>query len=59
MRLKPHWLYQMAAALEAAGHPALRFTMHEDMNHDAWKRVYEDEDLYLWFMRYTSDNRPQ
>ena len=55
--IKPHWLYQMAEALESAGHSALRFTVHEDMDHDAWKRVYEGEDLYNWFMRYTSDKR--
>ena len=56
--VKPHWLYRTARALEAAGHPALRFTMHEDMDHDAWKRVYEGEDLYHWFLRYRSDRRP-
>jgi predicted peptidase len=56
--VKPHWLYQMAEALESAGHPALRFTVHEDMDHDAWKRVYEGEDLYNWFLRYTSNKRP-
>ncbi len=55
--VKPHWLYDMARALEEAGHPALRFTVHEDMDHDAWKRVYEGEDLFNWFMRYSSDVR--
>jgi len=57
--VKPHWLYRMARALEEAGHPSLRFTVHEDMNHDAWKRVYEGEDLYNWFMRFTVAERPQ
>ena len=56
--VKPHWLFDMARALEEAGHPALRFTVHEDMDHDAWKRVYEGEDLFNWFMRYTSNERP-
>jgi predicted peptidase len=56
--IKPHWLYQMARALEEAGHPSLRFSVHEDMDHDAWKRVYEGEDLYNWFMRFTADARP-
>ena len=56
--VKPHWLYEMARALEAAEHPALRFTVHEDMDHDAWKRVYEGEDLFNWFLRYSSDVRP-
>lgn len=57
--VKPHWLYTMARALEEAGHPALRFTMHEDMDHDAWKRVYAGQDLYDWFLRYRSDVRPE
>jgi predicted peptidase len=56
--VKPHWLYTMARALEDAGHPALRFTMHEDMDHDAWKRVYAGQDLYDWFLRYRNDERP-
>ncbi|MEX2125725.1 MAG: alpha/beta hydrolase-fold protein [Woeseia sp.] len=56
--VKPHWLYTMARALEEAEHPALRFTMHEDMDHDAWKRVYAGHDLYDWFLRYRSDERP-
>jgi len=56
--VKPHWLYEMARALENAGHPALRFTMHEDMDHDAWKRVYEGADIYDWFLRYSADARP-
>jgi predicted peptidase len=57
--IKPHWLYQMAEAMETAGHPALRFTVHEDMDHDAWKRTYAGEDLYNWFLRYRSDQRPE
>ena len=57
--VKPHWLYEMADALQQAGHPALRFTMHENMDHDAWKRVYEGEDLYNWFLRYTNSQRPR
>ncbi len=56
--IKPHWLYQMANALQEENHPALRFTIHEDMDHDAWKRVYEGEDLYNWFLRYRNDKRP-
>jgi predicted peptidase len=48
--VKPHWLYQMARALEEAGHPELRFTVHEDMTHDAWRRVYEGSDLYDWLL---------
>ncbi len=57
--VKPHWLYRTARELEEAGHPALRFTLHEDMDHDAWKRVYAGEDLYRWFLRFRSDRRPE
>ena len=56
--VKPHWLYAMARALEDAGHLTLRFTMHEDMDHDAWKRVYASRDLYDWLLHYRSDRRP-
>ncbi len=45
-------LYPMAQALEAAGHNSVRFTVHEDMGHDAWKRVYAGEDLYDWFLSH-------
>lgn len=54
----PYWLYDTARMLEQAGSPNLRFTMHEDMDHDAWKRVYEGEDLFSWFLRFNSGERP-
>jgi predicted peptidase len=44
------WLYEMANALETAGHTSVRFTVHEDATHDAWKRVYAGQDLYSWFL---------
>ena len=40
-----------ARALEAAGHPEVRMTVYEDLNHDVWTRVYEGDDLYNWFLR--------
>jgi predicted peptidase len=46
------WLYEMARALEAAGHSAVRLTVHEDTGHDAWKRVYAGRDLYDWFLSH-------
>ncbi len=46
------WLYEMVQALEDAGHGTVRFTVHEDMTHDAWKRVYEGQDLYDWFLSH-------
>ncbi len=47
------WLYEMANALEAAGHESVRFTVHEDRGHNAWGRVYAGQDLYDWFLSYT------
>jgi hypothetical protein len=28
----------------------LRYTIHEDMGHDVWKRVYAGDDLYNWLL---------
>lgn len=42
---------EMAVALEAAGHPEVRLTVHEDLGHNVWTRVYEGQDLYSWFLR--------
>lgn len=55
--IKPHWLYEMARALEEAGHPNVRLTVHEDMAHDAWRRVYAGRDLYDWFLSQRRSNR--
>lgn len=38
--------------LEALGHKSLRFTVHEDMGHDAWTRVYASDDLYKWMLEH-------
>ena len=44
------WLHELVQALEEAGHTAVRFTVHKDLGHDAWKRVYAGQDLYDWFL---------
>jgi predicted esterase len=36
--------------LEKLGHPDARFTIHEDMGHDVWKRVYGGQDIYDWLL---------
>jgi predicted peptidase len=28
----------------------VRYTIHEDLGHDTWKRVYAGEDIYEWFL---------
>ncbi len=37
--------------LEQLGHTNLRYTIHEDLGHDAWRRVYRGEDLYDWLLQ--------
>ena len=41
--------------LEELGHKDVRFTIEEDMNHDAWRRVYGGNDLYDWFLTKKKD----
>lgn len=36
--------------LEALGHEDVRFTIHEDVGHDTWRRVYGGQDLYDWLL---------
>ncbi|MFN8465919.1 MAG: prolyl oligopeptidase family serine peptidase [Caldilineaceae bacterium] len=48
--VKPEWAYDLANALERAGHPSVRFTVHEDLGHDCWTRVYAGQDLYSWLL---------
>ena len=48
--VKPEWAYDLANELERAGHPAVRFTVHEDLGHDCWTRVYGGQDLYSWLL---------
>jgi predicted peptidase len=49
---KPQWAYDIANALERAGHQSVRFTVHEDCGHDCWTRVYGGQDLYEWFLHH-------
>jgi predicted peptidase len=37
--------------LESLGHDNVRFTVHEDMSHDAWTRVYASTDIYEWMLQ--------
>ncbi len=48
----PKWSYEMANALEAAGHRSVRLTVHEDLPHNCWERVYSGEDLYHWLLEF-------
>jgi predicted peptidase len=48
----PEWTMQSAVDLEKAGHPAVRFTVHEDLGHNVWTRVYEGWDIYYWLLSH-------
>ena len=45
--------YPALNKLEALGHPEVRFTVHEDLGHLTWIRVYEGQDLYGWLLGKT------
>ncbi|AFV00456.1 alpha/beta hydrolase-fold protein [Simiduia agarivorans] len=36
----------------------IRFTIHADMAHDVWRRVYAGEDIYHWFLQHSTDTHP-
>lgn len=46
------YFYPGMNRLEELGLKELRFTVHEDMGHDAWTRIYGGGDLYNWFLQY-------
>ncbi len=48
--VKPEWVLASARALEDSGHPEVRVTVHEDLAHNVWTRVYEGWDLYQWML---------
>ena len=50
--VKPQWIYRMANALEQAGCSEVRLTIHEDLGHNSFTRVYAGEDLYQWFLAH-------
>ena len=52
------WVLASARALVAAGHPDVRFTVHEDLAHNVWTRVYAGWDLYNWFLAHRRRQAP-
>ncbi|MDE0107058.1 MAG: dienelactone hydrolase family protein [Bryobacterales bacterium] len=50
--VRPERVLETVVALEAAGHPDVRFTVHEDLGHNVWTRVYEGWDLYAWLLAH-------
>lgn len=41
---------QMVNALLEKGHKDVKFTVHEDLGHNVWTRVYESDDFYRWLL---------
>jgi predicted peptidase len=44
------YFYAELNRLEKLGAKEVRFTIEEDMGHDAWRRVYGGDDLYTWML---------
>ena len=45
------YFYAGLNKLEKSGYNDVRFTVHEDMGHDTWTRVYSSSDLYEWMLK--------
>jgi len=45
------YFYPGLNRLEQLGHTHVRFTIHSDMGHDAWRRVYRSDDFYQWLLQ--------
>lgn len=48
------YFYPGINKLESLGLKELRFTVHEDMGHDTWTRVYSGDDLYNWMLQFST-----
>jgi predicted peptidase len=51
--------YHGLNTLEQLGHKNVRFTVHEDMGHDTWTRVYSGDDVYTWLLSNKLNNHKQ
>jgi len=48
------YFYKGLNKLEELGHNDVRFTIHEDLGHDAWVRVYGGNDVYDWMLGHSN-----
>lgn len=48
----PELSIKTADVLDAAG-GNVRITVHEDLSHNCWTRVYSGEDIYNWFLSHS------
>jgi predicted peptidase len=49
------YFYEGVNVLEGLGHNEVLFTVHEDMGHDAWRRIYAGDDLYNWLLTHQKE----
>lgn len=50
------YFYEGLNQLKKLGHHNFRFTIHQDMSHDAWRRIYEGDDIYNWLLSNKKNN---
>lgn len=50
------WQLKTVQALVKNGHKSVRFTVHEDLSHNSWERVYGGWDLYVWLLQQKRSN---
>ena len=51
--IEAQYFYPGINKLEELGHKTVRFTIHSDMAHDVWRRVYGGNDVYDWFLQHS------
>ena len=51
--IEAQYFFEGMNLLEELGNTNLRFTIHEDMGHDTWKRVYGGDDIYDWLLEHS------
>lgn len=44
---------RMVNALLEQGHRNVQFTVHEDLGHNVWTRIYAGEDFYRWLLTHS------
>jgi len=54
--VRPEWTLATAEALDRAG-GNVRVTVHEDLGHDCWARVYGGQDVYDWLLSHKRSDR--
>jgi len=52
------FFYPALNQFEALGLKDVRFTVHADMGHNSWNRVYAGQDLYDWFLQQHKPSAP-